>query len=304
MSDAAATTPRSDLRSIRVMLYVPADRARMVAKAQRLDADAVILDLEDAVAPDQKDEARRAGLAAALDWPLDGPDLWIRVNACGTPEGAEDLRSLVGSGLRSVVLPKIDAMAAEALTETLGELGRTGDNLRVIGLVESARGLVDAPRLARRLPQLVGLQLGAEDFTADMDIERTAEGEEIRYARSALAVAATAQGLSAIDTPITEYRDLEVVRRDARIARRAGFTGKACIHPAQIGTVVAEFSPSAEEIDHAQRVVEAFAACRRHGHGATSVDGRMVDAPVAERAAALLARSRADTHSPQRKEAH
>lgn len=302
MTDSHPTSPRTDSRAVRAMLYVPADQARMVAKAQLLTADAVILDLEDAVAPDQKGAAREACLSAAENWPADGPGLWVRVNPSGTAEGEADIRCLVEAGLHSLVLPKIDAAAAEAFAATLQGLDRADEEVRVIGLVESARGLVDAPTLAEWLPRLVGLQFGAEDFTTDMGIERTADGDEISYARSALAIAAAAQHLSAIDTPITEYRDLDVVRRDARTARRVGFTGKACIHPAQIDTVVTEFSPSAGEIAYAHRVVEAFAESRRRGHGATSVDGRMIDAPVAARASALLARSGTDINSPRRKE--
>lgn len=292
-----------DVAAYRAALFVPADAPRMVAKARGLDVDAIILDLEDAVAPERKGAARRACLDAAHSWPADGPDLWVRINPPGSSAGVQDLRDLAVAGIRNIVIPKIDAVAAGTFGNVLGDLSIGADFFRVIGLVESARGLLDAGHLGERLEGLCAFQLGAEDLSADMGLERTPAGEEIRHARNVLALAAHAQGLAVLDTPAVDYRDLEAVRADAATARRTGFTGKTCIHPAQIGVVTDEFTPPAQEIERARTVLDAFADALSRGQGATSVDGRMIDAPIAARARAVLARSPQRTsHDTEKKD--
>ena len=281
---------------LRSLLFVPGHRREMIAKAAAAGADAVILDLEDGVAPGEKDAARRT-VAAALDGSL--PEhlvVFVRVNSTGSGLLDADLRGAARARMDGVCLPKCDAPAeiqalAVRLLSVEDRLGLPRGRLRILALVETARGVLNAPAVARESPRVWGVVFGAEDFTADAGLPRTREGTELAAARSAVSLAAHAAGVEAIDGIFADFRDEPGLVADTAAARRLGYTGKTVIHPAQIAPVHRVLAPAEDEIATARRIVDAFAQAEAAGSGIVVVDGAMVDRPVAVRAQRVLARA-------------
>ncbi|HEV2439433.1 MAG TPA: CoA ester lyase [bacterium] len=281
---------------LRSLLFVPGHRREMIAKAAQAAADAVILDLEDGVAPAEKPAARRA-VAAALDGPL--PEhlvVFVRVNSIGSGLLDEDLREAARPRMDGVCLPKCDTSAdvqalSARLLATEDRLGVARGRLRMLALVETALGVFHAPAVARESPRVWGVVFGAEDFTADAGLPRTREGRELSFARTAVSLAAHAAGVEAIDGIFADFRDEEGLVADTAEARRLGYTGKTVIHPAQIAAVHRVFAPEPQEVAKARRIVDAFERGEAAGSGIVVVDGAMVDRPVAVRAQRVLARA-------------
>lgn len=286
---------------LRSLLFVPGHRREMIAKAAAAGADAVILDLEDGVAPGEKDAARRT-VAAALDGSL--PEhlvVFVRVNSTGSGLLDADLRGAARARMDGVCLPKCDspadvqALAARLLTVE-DRLGLPRGRLRILALIETTRGVQNAAAVARESPRVWGVVFGAEDFTADAGLPRTREGTELAPARTAVSLAAHAAGVEAIDGIFADFRDDAALAADTAEARRLGYTGKTVIHPAQIAPVHRVLAPAADEIAKARRIVDAFEQAEAAGSGIVVVDGAMVDRPVAVRAQRVLARAgRAET---------
>lgn len=268
----------------RTLLFVPGSRPERFAKAAATAADLVVIDLEDAVTEEEKASARQAAAAwLGAIGPAEGRAA-VRVNGTRSPHFADDVAALAGlPGLLAVVVPMADDPAA------LADLhDRLGGDTEVVALVETALGLSRAPDLAA-VPGVARLAFGHLDFAADIDA--ATDDEAMLMARSTLVVASRAAGLSGpVDGVTTALDDPAIAAGDAARARRLGFTGKLCIHPSQVDAVNAAFSPSAEEVAWAQRILEASAA-----GGAVRVDGHMVDAPVILRAEAILARAQQPT---------
>lgn len=261
------------------LLFVPASRPERYAKALEAGSDAVIIDLEDAVAPADKDGAR-ATLAAWLD---PTHPVLVRINAADTPWFAADLELLARPGVSGVVLPK-----AEDPDDVL-VASHAGGGLPVLPLIESALGFEQRLALAHadRVPRLI---FGHIDFQADLDMRATED--ELLPFRMALVLASRLAGIAApIDGVTTAIDDEGLLQNDALRARRLGFGGKLCIHPRQVGVVNRCFAPSADEIAWARRVIAADAAA---GGAAVAVDGKMVDRPVVLRAQAILAEVRGE----------
>ncbi|WP_233192893.1 HpcH/HpaI aldolase/citrate lyase family protein [Acidimangrovimonas sediminis] len=273
-----AETRTAETRTVETMclpLFVPGDRPDRFVKAAAAGADAVIVDLEDAVAPAAKDAARD-GLATALaGW--NGGLLLLRVNAVGTPWHAADLAAAAALPLAAVVLPK-----AESADEVRAVAHATGH--KVIALVESALGIARAPEIAAAAARMA---FGSIDYAADIAADH--RRETLLYPRSALVVAARVAGRPApLDGVTPSIADLAAVEADGRLALALGLSGKLLIHPAQVDPARRGFLPTRDEVDWATRVTEAA------GTGAAvQVDGKMVDAPVVERAAQILRRARA-----------
>lgn len=285
---------------LRSLLFVPGNRPSMIAKARDLGMDAIILDLEDAVAPDEKAGARR-GVADALAQGFPEPLVVIvRVNGLQSGLLDLDLREIVHQRLNAICLPKCDSPAAVRAADArllLAEdrCGLPRGRLRLLPIIESARGVLDAGAIARASGRICAIAFGAEDFTADAGMRRTREGTELAWARAAVALAARAAGADPIDGIFADFRDETGLRADAGEARRLGYAGKMLIHPAQIGPVHAVFSPTLDEVEHARRVVAAFDEAREAGSGIAVVDGAMIDRPVALRAERVLAAHRVHT---------
>lgn len=272
----------------RAALFVPATRADRIPKALASGADAVIVDLEDAVAPQDKDSARaaldvalahqhRASAAASSA----GPALWVRVNA-GAPWSDQDLALCARhAAVQAVVVPK--AESAQQMQAAFEACGRKP----LVALIETAEGYARRDELASH-PAVKRLAFGSIDFQLDLGI--SGEGDALLVFRSGLVLASRLAGLPApLDGVTVEVADPRVVAADAARARALGFGGKLCIHPQQVGPVNAAFSPSPAEIEWAQRVV---AACEASAGAAVAVDGKMIDRPVLLRAQALLAQQR------------
>ncbi|TCB97230.1 CoA ester lyase [Micromonospora zingiberis] len=263
----------------RTMLFVPGDRPERFAKASATRADLVIIDLEDAVGPGHKDAARQE----AARWVDTVGPAAVRINGVGASEHAADVRALAGlPQLRAVVVPMAeDPGALVALHQ------RFGPQVAIVALIETAVGMVRALEIAGATG-VTRLAFGHLDFAADIDAATS--DEAMRYARSTLVVAARAAGLPGpVDGVTTDLTDPGRAAADAERARGLGFTGKFCIHPAQVEAVNGAFTPDVEQVRWARRVVAASGA-----GGALRVDGQMVDAPVIRRAEAVLRRAGAE----------
>ena len=276
------------LAAARSFLFVPANRPERFAKALSSGSDAVIIDLEDAVAPSEK-LAARGQLATAFGG-FTGSDqarVVLRINAAGTPWFEEDLnllQSLVGQGLCAAMLPKAESAVV------LQQLAlRLGPGCALLPLVESLAGL-DAVDALASAPQVLRLAFGNLDFQADLGLACGLDEVELLPVRLALVMAARRAGLApAIDGVTANTKDELQLQLDTARSRRGGFGAKLCIHPAQVASVNAGFAPSAAELEWARRVL---AACEAAGGGVFSLDGRMVDAPVLRLAQRTLAQGR------------
>jgi citrate lyase subunit beta/citryl-CoA lyase len=288
---------RSDARAVEgwaTLLFVPADRPAMLAKAQSRGADAVLVDLEDAIPPDGKEAARATLRETLRAGELEGPAaVCVRINAVG--EGAElDLDALAGCALDAVVLPKAVAPAAvRVVRDALDRLLSDGERVALIPQVESTRGILALQELAA-VDGVAALAFGGEDFCVDLGVARSDDSLELLLPRALVALHARAAGLAAIDTVYTAIDDEDGLLREARTARQLGFSGKLLIHPAQVAPVRRVFAPSAQQVAWAQRVLASGASNGSgEGAGVRVVDGKMVDAPVLAQAERILARSRA-----------
>ena len=269
----------------------------MVEKALASDADAVFLDLEDAVAPDSKPAAREDVVSAIkeLDW--QGRPALFRANALDTPFFYRDLIEVVeeaGSSLDAVIVPKVnrpeDLYAVSTLLSQL-ELAmelETG-KIELEAQIESAEGLANVDSIARATDRLTALHFGPGDFAASVLMPLTSigvmdewdevyPGHRFHYAMQRIVVAARVAGLRVLDGPVADYGDEEGLRQACVIARSLGFDGKWCIHPAQIGIVNEVFSPTEKEVEWAKKVIAAYDKANAAGSGSISVDGQMVDA--------------------------
>lgn len=260
----------------RSLLFVPGHQGARFDKARASGADAIVLDLEDAVPPAQKDEAR----ATAAQWlAAHGPDtaVAVRINGAGTPWFEADLAACARARVAQVMLPKAEDAA------TLGRVAAAVPGARLLPLVETARGLAALDAIAAA-PAVARLVFGSIDFQADLGIE--GEGEELLFFRSRLVLASRVAGLAApVDGVSTAIEDATQVEAETRRARRLGFGGKLCIHPQQVAVVNAGFLPTPAQLDWARRVIDADAAS---GGAPVAVDGKMVDRPVVLKAQALL----------------
>lgn len=270
----------------RTFLFVPGDRPERHARALDSGAGGVIVDLEDAVAPERKAQAR-AGLAASFAaLPTEARSrLLVRVNACDTPWHAEDRAAVAALASRGwiagVVLPK-----AERAADLAALAAAIGTGCALLPLVESVAGL-DAVDALAAAPQVLRLVFGHLDFQVDAGLACGPEEAELVPVRLALVLASRRAGLAPpVDGIATEWRDTTRLAAESLRARRGGFGAKLCIHPAQVPHVQAAFAPSAAELDWARRVCDAVQAA---GGGVVNVDGRMVDAPVLKQAQRLLA---------------
>ena len=285
------------MRAPRSVLAVPASNLGMAEKALASPADAVFLDLEDAVAPDQKAEARGKIVQALqeLDWG-NRPTLY-RSNALDTPYFYRDVIEVVeeaGDRLDSILIPKVQRpedlhVAATLLYQTELAAGLEPGKIKIEGQIESAGGLVSVDRIAHATGRLAALHFGPGDYAASVGMPQTSigvmdewdeayPGHRFHYAMQRIVVAARAADLRAVDGPVADYRDEEGLRKSCLLARSLGFDGKWCIHPAQIETVNEVFQPTEEETEWAKKVLEAYEEANAAGRGAITLDGQMIDA--------------------------
>lgn len=279
-------------RLYRTMLFVPGDDGRKCTKAFNAGADAVILDLEDAVAPGRKAAARQT-VREVLQNPPALP-VFVRVNAAGSSCILADLQAVVCLPVQGLMLAKAESAEevrrVDWLTALLEvEAGRPAGGLKLIPFVESALGILRAGEIAAACPRVACLAFGGNDYTMDTGVAYSRTGDELYFARCQLVAASAAAGIAPpLDTVNPDFRDLPALEEDARRARRLGFQGKLVIHPAQVAPVNEIFSPTAAELAWAEKTVAAFAAAQARGSGVIQVDGRMVELPIVRRAGQII----------------
>ena len=277
----------------RTMLFLPGNTPNMIVNGGLLGSDRIILDLEDAVSPDQKDAARE--LVAETLRTLQFPDcqVVVRINGLDTPYWEEDLKAVIPGKPDLIMPPKISgADDIRRLDEAIGELeeeaGLPKGIVKLLPLIETARGVEESFSIASASRRVTGLFLGAEDLTADLKCARTRDGDEIAYARGRLVCAARAAGIEVYDTPFADVEDMEGLQNDARLARSLGFSGKAAINPRQVDCTNEVFSPTEQEIRYASEVILAVERAKEEGKGVVSLKGKMIDAPIVNRAKTVL----------------
>lgn len=277
----------------RSWMFVPGHRQRMIDKALGLDADALMLDIEDGVAPAEKDQARRLiGEALARERQPREPLRFVRINAIGHRRMEDDLAAVLRPGLDGLVLPKVESAAEVAAVESrmAAHEAACGARLRLLVAIESPRGLLAAPAIASCSDRVAGLMFGAEDFGRELGLPASRQGEaqELLYARSALVVAAASAHVQAVDGVWVDLRDPQGLERFALQSRRLGFTGMSSIHPSQVAPINAAFRPGAEEIDYARKVIAAYEEAAARGDGSVAFGGQLIDRPIIERARRTL----------------
>ena len=281
------------MEPLRTLLSVPGNRQNMIEKAGSLPTDVLVLDLEDSVPAAEKANARAMVRDAVTGPILKGQRVFVRINSIGSGLMEEDLEAVITPGIDGINIPKPnsadDIKKVEAIVERLEkERGIEKGHIKLTPWVETAKGLINAFEIASASPRIVGIIFGAEDFTLDTGMQRTEGGEELLYPRTMVVVAAKAADVIAIDTPYNNFKDDEGLIREATLARNLGFEGKYIIHPSQIEPVNQAFRPTFEEVEQARRTVEAFEAAEAQGFASTSVDGKMIDIPQANRSRKLL----------------
>lgn len=286
--------PTSKDRLRRSRLYLPGTEPKYFINAALHGPDAVILDLEDSVHYAEKDAARILVRNTLRAVDFGSSERMVRINQL--PLGLEDLAEIVPESPDLILVPKVEA------AEHVGEVDRVISELKsrhnltrsiwLMPILESALGIENAPAIAVASGNITGLTIGLEDYTADMGVARTTEGNESLYARTRLVNAARAAGIQAIDSVYSDVADTAGLRRWCEQSRAIGFEGMGCIHPSQIPIVHEAFAPSPQEIDRALKIVAAFEEAQQRGQGVVSLGSKMVDPPVVHRAQKLVERAR------------
>jgi citrate lyase subunit beta/citryl-CoA lyase len=284
--DAGSGERRPHLRRSR--LYLPGDAPKFFINAGLHRPDAIILDLEDAVAPAEKDAARILVRNALRSVDFHGAERMVRINAL--PAGLADIAELAPHGVDVFVLPKVEL--AEAVGAAHACIQQAGATSGLLATIETARGVLHAAEIAVA-PGVIAMTLGLEDYAADIGATRSQDGRESAWARGQVLNAARAAGVQPLSSVYADIDDTDGFLAWARAEQEMGFEGVACLHPRQVALAHQAFAPSSDEVARASRIVEAFEAGLVAGLGAIAVDGRMVDAPVAARARKVLARQAA-----------
>jgi citrate lyase subunit beta/citryl-CoA lyase len=253
----------------------------MILKARDLAADALILDLEDAIAPDQKVEARTTVVRLLREVDFGEKEVFVRINSLATEWGLEDARAAAAAGAPGLVIPKcetVDEVTAVAPIVQSGYRQPAGESRsKLLCLIETPRGVFAGREIAESNDLVAGLMFGAADLSRELGCVLSEDESEVLFARSQVLLAARAVGVAAYDSPHFAIDDLEGLRRRCIAGRNLGYDGKAVIHPSHIEIVNETFAPSEGQIAEAERVVEAMAAAQAAGRGATKLDGRMID---------------------------
>ena len=277
----------------RSMLFLPGNTPNMIINGDSLGADSIILDLEDAVSPDEKDAARLLVRSAIERMGFAGVEITVRINSIDTAYWQDDLEAIVPLKPDLIMPPKAssaeDMRTLDAYIAKVEEkAGIPVGTVKLIPLIETALGVERAFEIASACPRVTALFLGGEDLTADLRCKRTKAGNEIDYARKRLVCAARAAGVDVYDTPFTDVNDDEGIVVDAEYAKSLGFTGKSAIAPRHVRTINEVFSPTIADIEYAKLVFEAIRIGKLQGKGAVSLRGKMIDKPIVERARQTL----------------
>ena len=274
----------------RSLLFIPSNNPAMLQNADVFGSDSVIFDLEDAVNVTEKDNARNLLFYYLQEHSTLNMEVVVRINGLDTEYYKDDLEKIVSDNIDAIMLPKARISYLKQLDELLTDLEqrkKLTKKIKVLPIIELAISVLEVDVIAS-LPRVDGILLGAEDLSSDLEVERTKEGKEIEYARSKVAFACKAYQIDAIDTPFTDVNDNEGLKKDCESAKTLAMNAKAAIHPNQIDTINESFLPTQKLITWAKRVMIATEEANKKGIGAFSLDGKMVDKPVIERAMKIL----------------
>ncbi|NLW07084.1 MAG: CoA ester lyase [Clostridia bacterium] len=280
---------------MRSILYVPGNNEKMLGKANSFPADIITLDLEDAVPPAEKENARKLAKEYLKTVGANGSEVYVRINNWETLMTNDDLEAVVHEGLHGVTLAKCghpdDVKRLDwKLEELERRRGLEVGSIKVSLLLETAKGIINAYPSCIASPRVVSAIFGAVDYTKDMRVKLTSEAVEQQYARAHMAVAARAAGVIAIDAPFVAYKDMEAFKKNVLEGRQLGYEGRMIIHPSQIEVCNEMYAPSPEDVEWAKGVVKVFEEEGiAKGKAAVSYQGKMVDTPVYENAKNILA---------------
>lgn len=269
-------------------MFVPGNNPGMMADAHIYGPDSIMLDLEDSVTMAEKDTARLLVYNALKSIDYGDTEMVVRINPLNTPYGKKDIEAVVKAGVDVIRMPKTETAdevreveaEIERVEKEIGALGRT----KIMAAIESALGVVNAYDIATASPRMMGIALGAEDYSANLKTQRTKEGEELRLARETIVVAARAAGIDALDTVYSNLNDMDTFRKEVEFIKTLGFDGKSIINPRQIEVVNEVFAPSEKAIEKARTILAAIKEAEKKGSGVIAVNGKMVDRPVVIRA--------------------
>jgi len=274
----------------RTRLYLPGNQPHFFLNAGLHKPDCIILDLEDSVAPSEKDTARILVRNALRHVDFGDAERMVRINSF--PLGIEDLQQVLHGNVQTILIPKCESadsvIDVEHEIKNFLSLHKSQHKIFLLPIIESALGVVRAFEIATASPWICGLAIGLEDYTADLGVQRTTQGIESQYARNVIVNAAKAAGIQALDSVFSDVSDDDGLRKSALEAKAMGFDGKGCIHPRQIRIIHQALAPTAEEVEYAQRVVNAYEEANRNGSGVVALGSKMIDAPVVKRAQHLL----------------
>ncbi len=286
------------MHSRRALLYMPGDDRRKIEKAASLGVDCICMDLEDGTAINRKAEARAVIAQAMRELDFGASERCIRINSIGSGWEQDDLDAALAAGPDAIVLPKVElpeqvTWVSERIEayERINNLSRW--SIRMLIGIETAKGIINLTSIAGADRRLEAIIFGGEDFAASIGATRTPEAVELLYAREAVVTACAAFDLMPIDIVAIDFKDIPALRREAEFGAQLGFLGKQIIHPAQVEPVQTAFTPSAEAIAYARRVVEAFEESQQAGRGAFALDGKMIDMPLLKSARKVLERASA-----------
>jgi len=286
------------MHSRRALLYMPGDDRRKIEKATTLGVDSICMDMEDGVAANKKAEARAVIALAMKELEFGSSERCIRINSIGSGIEKRDLVAALATNPDAVVVPKIEtAEQVKWVSEHIESYELSGNlsigAIRLLVGVETAKGILNLKEIAESDKRLEAIIFGAEDYAASVGATRTKEATEVLYARSAVVTACAANDLQAIDMVYIDFHDLEGLHIEAQQGAGLGFSGKQVIHPNQVLVAQEAFTPSAEAIEYAKRIVESFESSQKEGKGAYALDGKMIDMPLLKNAQKVLERARA-----------
>jgi len=275
----------------RSLLFIPGNNPSMIQNSDLYEADAVIFDLEDSVLLQHKDAARDLVKTYLEQLNLLSCQVIVRINGMETPFLKMDLEALAYDYVDAFMIPNATHGAIEYVTNQIKELEQfrhLKKEIKLIPIVETPYALLQVKQIMK-MDRVSGVLFGAEDYSTNMSIKRTKQGEEILFARNMISIAAKAYNKEAYDTPFTDVNDINGLKEDVKLAKQLGFSGKAAIHPRQIDTINELFSPSKEDILYAERILKE---AKKDTKGVFSIEGKMIDAPIIARAQKIMTQAK------------
>lgn len=281
----------------RTMMFVPGANAAMLRDAALYGADSIMFDLEDAVSLKEKDSARALVHFALKTFDYSNVETVVRINSLDS-YGKQDIEAMVLAGVNVIRLPKTENKqdiidVDNEITRVEEENGLLAGTTKMMAAIESAEGILNVREIATASKRLIGIALGAEDYVTNLKTKRYPDGQELFFARSMILHAARAAGIAAIDTVYSDVENVEGFKEEVQRIKQLGFDGKSVINPRQIPIVNAIYAPTSKEIQQAKEVIWAIREAEEKGSGVISLNGKMVDKPIVERAQRVIALAKA-----------